>query len=323
MISNFEFKALKKLIKENKRFLVTSHVNVEPDALGSELAFASLLRKLGKEVKIINEEAAPERFKFMPGAKSILAYKGKDIDFDVAVVLDCSDLNRAGKVRNLIDKDKRIANIDHHISNVNFGHVNIVKGQASSASELVYEIFEDFKIKLNKEIAFNLYCGILTDTGSFHYSSTSAKTFTIASELVKFGLDVNEIYREVYKIDSLSNVRIIGRLLQEAKSYKQGRVVYLSLPEDLRLEESVVRDLAEEALGTLRLIYKTDVFVLLRKLPNSNYVRINLRSNSKANVNRIARVFGGGGHMRAASATVKGNFNRVKIALLKEIDKYF
>lgn len=323
MISNFEFKGLKKLINDNERFVITSHVNVEPDALGSELAFAALLRKLGKDVKIINEEPVPERFRFMPGARQIIAYKNQHVDFDVAVVLDCSDLNRAGKVRNLVHNNHKIVNIDHHISNVNFGHINIVKGGASSASELVYEIFEDFRIKINKDIAFNLYCGILTDTGSFHYSNTSAETFVTASKLIKFGLDVNEIYREVYKIDSLFHVRIIGRLLQGAKAYKQGKVVYLALSEDLRLRESIVRDLAEEALSTLRLIYKTDVFVLLRKIPASGYVRINLRSNSRVNVNRIARVFGGGGHMAAASATVKGNLNTVKRNLLKEIDKYF
>lgn len=322
MANKNEFEKLKELIKNNRRFIISSHVNVEPDALGSELAFASLLRVFGKDVKIINDEDVPTRFKFMPGAAGIIAYKNQPVDFDVAVILDCSDLNRIGRVRKLIDKHQKIVNIDHHISNVNFGHINIVDGDASSASEIVYGILKNFGISLNKDIAFNLYCGILTDTGSFRYSSTSSKTFMIASQLVGFGLDVNKIYREVYKIDNLSHVKIIGRFLQEAKAYRQGKVIYLALPDSMHLSETLSRDLAEEALSMLRLIYSADVFVLMRKLAKKGYIRMNLRSNSEVNVNKIARAFNGGGHKRAASATVKGGFSAVKRSLLKEIDKY-
>ncbi|MBU2540992.1 MAG: bifunctional oligoribonuclease/PAP phosphatase NrnA [Candidatus Omnitrophica bacterium] len=312
---------LKNLIENSSRFLLTTHINPEPDALGSELAFARLLKMFGKQVKIINNDKVPQRFKFMPGVNEVSVTGTSKIDFDVSVVLDCSDLGRIGKVRDFLHENKPIVNIDHHISNTRFGRLNLIDTQASSACEIIYEIFKNFELKIDKQTAMNLYCGILTDTGSFRYSNAGSKSFKIASELVSLGLDVNEIYRKVYRIDDVESAKIIGRLLQCAKTAFDGKVVYLAIPEDIYIEETLLKDLGEQALNTLRLIYGAKVFLLLRKSINNNYVRINLRSNCNVDVNKIASYFDGGGHARAASAKIEGNLSYAKKTILKEIGK--
>ncbi len=312
---------LKNLIKDNNRFLLTTHVNPEPDALGSELAFAKILKIFGKQVKIINSDKLLPRYKFMPGARQISVIRTSNIDFDVSVILDCSDLNRIGKVRNLIKKDKTIINIDHHISNTRFGSLDLVDVHASSTCEMVYEIFKNFKLKIDKQTAMNLYCGILTDTGSFRYSNTSSKSFKIASELVGLGLDVNEIYREVYRIENVDSAKTIGQLLVYAKTAFAGKVIYLPIPEGICKDEMLLKDLAEQALNVLRLVYTAKVFILLRRSRDNDYVRLNLRSNCNIDVNKIASVFDGGGHARAASTKIKGNLETARKAILKEIGK--
>ncbi len=311
---------LKKLIAQKKRFLISSHVHLEPDALGSELAFASLLKALGKQAVVVNDEFTPIRYRFMPGAKDIKV--NTNLLFDAAVVLDCSDLNRIGRVRRLINDRMSIINIDHHISNNKFGDYNLVDKNASSACEIVYEIFKNLRVRLNKDVAFNLYCGIITDTGSFHYANTSSNTLAIAAKLVNLGLDINSIYRQVNKIDKLSHACLIGKLLSQAKSDFKGKIIYLSLPDEVGVGDAIVRDLADQALNILRLIEKAEVFILLRAIKNNKYVRLNLRSNGKVDVNRIAKVFNGGGHKRAASATIEGKLPVIKRRLFKEIGKF-
>jgi phosphoesterase RecJ-like protein len=316
------FTPLKKLLNCHSRFLVTTHINVEPDALGSELAFAGLLKKLGKRVLIVNDEAAPARYRFMPGVEHIISGVKRVIKSDAIVILDASDLNRIGKVRSCLDKNASIINIDHHISNTNFGHCNIVDSDASSACEIVYDIFSALNVKLDRGTALNLYCGIITDTGSFHYSNTTSKTFSVVSHLLEFGLDVNKIYRDVYKIEEISHAHLIGSLLQDAKTAFNGQVVYLSLSKGVTASEAIDRDLAEEALNILRLISGGKIFIIFRVLPGSKSVRLNLRSHCQVDVNKIAQSFKGGGHMTAAGATVKGSLISVREAVFKELKRY-
>lgn len=318
------FKKLAKLIKANKRFLVTSHKNVEPDALGSELAFARFLRSKGKKVFIVNNEEIPARFKFMPGASCVRKFKDvklKALDFEVAIILDSSDLNRIGRVRKLISDQHILINIDHHISNNQFGNLNIVRTDVSSTCELIYGIFKVWNIGVDKQMALNLYSGILTDTGSFRYSNATSTAFAAASELVNFGLDTDQIYRQVYKIGDLNQAKIIGQFLRQAETASRGEIVYLLLPDKLSKQDISVIDLGEQALNILRLISGAKVFFLLRRIGNGNSVRINLRSNCNVDVNKIARIFNGGGHKRAAGATVSGKLNSVKNAVLEEIKK--
>ena len=178
-------------IKANKRFLISAHVNPDPDALCSELAVAIFLRSLGKTVSIVNHQTVPKRFHFLPGVGSIKNYwKNRKVNYDVAIIVDCGDLGRIGKVQDLIQDDKVLINIDHHITNDSFGTLNCVEPNASSTCEVLYELITQAKGKLTKNLATHLYTGIMTDTGSFRYENTTARTHAIVSELMKFKFDI-------------------------------------------------------------------------------------------------------------------------------------
>ena len=187
-------------IRENDSFLISTHVNPDPDAICSELALADYLRSLKKKVLIVNEAELIERFRFFPGASKIRELdKLKRVQYDVAIIVDCGDLARVGRVQEVIDDSRPIINIDHHITNDNFGSLNYVDTKASSTAEVLYEIMHYGKCKLTQRIATNLYCGIMTDTGSFRYENTSSRTHKITAELLQFNIKVDELYRRIYE----------------------------------------------------------------------------------------------------------------------------
>ena len=155
-------------IRKYKTFLISTHVNPDPDALCSELALTLCLRARGKKVFIVNHDQVPARLRIFPGSAMVKKYQEKmRIQYDAAIILDCGELARVGDVERLISNDKLLINIDHHITNDLFGHLNFVKPQASSTAEILYELFKEGRYTLTKNIAINLYAGILTDTGSF------------------------------------------------------------------------------------------------------------------------------------------------------------
>ncbi len=226
--------SLKKIINQiraSNNFLITSHVNPEADALGSELAFYKLVRALGKNAVIINEEAVGPGYEFLPGTELIRKYKDniRNLKFDCFVVLDCSDLKRTGEVYKLNSISKPVINIDHHVSNIKFADANWVDAHASSASEMVYELYKKMGVALDKETAFLIYTGILTDTGSFRFSNTSPKTHLIAAELLEYGLDVVEIYKMSYGNLPYKDMQLIAKLLNDIKRQNQGRVTWFEI----------------------------------------------------------------------------------------------
>ena len=159
-----------KTIRNAKTFLISTHVNPDPDALASELALALFLKAQGKKVFVVNEEPVPSRFAFIPAVELVYSHKElKKVSYDAAVVLDCGELERIGSVLKLIDRRKALINIDHHITNDTFGTLNFVKPAASSTAEVLFELLKAGKCCLTKEIAVLLYLGIMTDTTIFYF----------------------------------------------------------------------------------------------------------------------------------------------------------
>ena len=203
-------------IKRNKHFLISSHTNLEGDALGSELAFYLLLKKLGKSAVIVNEDDVPYGYDFLPGKDIIRRYKDnmKVPDFDCFAVLDCSGLRRTGEVYRLNLKAKKpVLNIDHHISNERFGALNWVEPDASSCAEMVYKLYKKLGIPFDKDSATLLYTGLLADSGSFRYSNTTSFTHKAAAELLRYGLDVVYIYKKVYEEVPFEDMRLLTKIL--------------------------------------------------------------------------------------------------------------
>jgi len=311
------------LIRKNNNFLITSHTNPEGDALGSELAFYMLLRKLAKSAVIVNEDELPYGYNFLPESQNIKKFRYRPrrrIQFDCLVLLDCSDLRRTGEVYRVNVENKPILNIDHHISNEKFGLVNWVEPYSSSTSEMIYKLYKKMGIPLDREAALCLYAGIMTDTGSFRYSNTSSSTLRIASELLKFNLDTVQIYKNLYENIPYEDIKLLSKILPKMRRGMAGRLVWFQIEHNLLKNKKLSFDLSEHVLTFGRLIKDVEVCVLFKEnLGVKNEIRINLRSQGKVDVNKIASCFGGGGHKTASGATIHGKLDTVIKKVLAKI----
>jgi len=308
-------------IKRKNNFLITVHTSPEGDALGSELGFYNLVKKMGKRATIINEDPLPYGYDFLPRAARItrLDKKSAGVKFDCFVVLDCADLKRTGEVYKL-NENKPILNIDHHISNRIFGDVNWVDPQASSCSEMIYRLFKYMRRPIDQGAALALYTGIVTDTGSFRYSNTSGFTHKAAAELLKFNIDVRQVYRNTYENIPLSDAKLLIKLFSTLKFSGGGRIAWFKIKADLFRDKKPCIDLADQLLTFGRAIKGVDVVVIFKEnLGAGKEVRVNLRSQGKVDVNKIANLFGGGGHAGAAGCTVSGTINQARARVIARL----
>jgi len=311
-------------VKKQNNFLITAHTNPEGDALGSEIAFYLLLKKLGKSAAMVNEDGIPYGYTFLPEVGSINKFGrwAMRVKFDCMVVLDCSDMERTGEVAQLNKAGKPVLNIDHHISNRKFADVNWVEPHASSASEMVYKLYKELGVAIDKPAAICLYVGISTDTGSFRYSNTTSLTHKIAAELLKCGLDVPSIYKNIYENVPYQDMKLLADILPGMHRGVGGKIVWFTIHKNLLKNRKLCFDLSEHLLSYGRAIKDAQVVVLFKEnLGSKDEVRVNFRSQGKVDVNKIASCFGGGGHKAASGATVHGKLNDIRRKVLARIRK--
>lgn len=309
-------------LKENDNFLITAHINLEGDALGSELALYRLLKAMGKNAAILNQDSAPNIYKFLPDINDIRRFKKdlKDIKFNCFVALDCSDLKRCGAVSKLAKTNSPILNIDHHLSNEMFGSVNWVEPDSSSTVEMIYKLYKKMHIPLNKEIALLLYVGILTDTGSFQHPNTTSLTHKITAELLKYNLDTHSIYRNIYESIHFKDMKLLSRILPSIRLEANGKIAWFQIGCKIFKDEDISFDLSGALLRFARSIKGVEVAVLFRENPKAkDESKVNLRSHGKIDVKNIASFFGGGGHKNASGCTIKGRPATVRRRVLKKI----
>ena len=306
--------------KRNKVFLVSSHVGLEGDALGAELAVASLLEALGKKAVIFNEDRPPAEYGFLPHRTAIRP-PTQGFAYDAAVIVDCSDISRTGKVSQMIRKGKPLVNIDHHVSNTRFGTINWVVPGASCASEMVYRLFEALKVKIKKPDAICLYTGILADTGSFQYSTTSSLTHHVAGELLKHRIDAYRIHRFIYESMSFKTIKAFGRIIQTLKTDETGKIAWLVMRRSLICQEPALAEQTDAVIHFARAVRGVEIALLFKEIRRNKEVRLNLRSTGRADVNALAGVFGGGGHKMASGATLHGRLQDVIERVVAEAKK--
>lgn len=309
-------------LRKNKKFVITSHRNPEGDALGSELAFFRLLRKIGKEALMVNADPVPYSYSFLPDIEKIVKYKKglAALDFDCFVTLDCSGMNRCGEVGNIGMGSDMVINIDHHISNEKFGDINWVKPAASSCSEMVYELYKEMNVPLDKSSALQLYTGIMTDTGSFRYVNTRPATFMAVAELARYGLDVNGIYRKIYENIPFEDIKFLLSVLPNIRKGAGGKIVWFKISKKLMNPRKLAIDLSEHLLSFGRSIKNVEVVVLFKEnLGDNREIRVNFRSQGRLDVNKIASSFGGGGHKTASGCTIAGDIDEVIKRVISKI----
>jgi phosphoesterase RecJ-like protein len=313
--------AICRSIKKYHNYLIVAHTNPEGDALGAELGFYYLVKQLGKRATIISDDQLPYGYDFLPGLQYIrrLHKQSSRIKFDCLVVLDCADLKRTGGVYKL-RQGQPVLNIDHHISNQNFGDVNWVNPGSSSCSEMIYDLYKKLHLRFDQKSALVLYTGMMTDTGSFRYSNTSSATFSAAAELVQYGIKVARVYRFAYENIPLAAVKPLLKIQSGVKFFAQGKIAVFTIDEYFPGPGVSAIDLADQVLNFGRLIKGVEVVALFKNnLGKRSEVRVNLRSQGKVDVNKIAAFFAGGGHKTAAGCTLAGNIQAVRRKVVAKI----
>ncbi|MFA5389635.1 MAG: bifunctional oligoribonuclease/PAP phosphatase NrnA [Candidatus Omnitrophota bacterium] len=309
-------RTVKQAIKKFNRFLVTGHINPEGDAIGSQVAMAFLLKKLGKEYVILDDSPVPKVLQFMKGTEDISKEVPADFNYEALIVLDSPDLGRIGKVSGYIKEDTAIINIDHHISNVNFGKFNWVEPEFSSAGEMVYGLYKAFKMKIDLDDAMALYVAIMTDTGSFKYSNTSSKTHRIAAELIDIGVKPYDINTRIYETSSLQDTSLLGESLQTMKVTDDGKIAWLWVTKEMLKKTKASLEGTEGIISFARAIDGVEIAILFRETGTEDRVKVSFRSKGNADVNKLAGFFNGGGHPTASGCTVFGKLEDVEKKVL-------
>src|SRR5436190_16064875 len=319
-MTNSKFEEIARVLREHECFAVLSHVRPDGDALGSQLALALSLQQLGKDVRLWNEDGMLEKYSFLPRAELLTKPPSTAIDVDVAVALDTAIQNRLGTTLAAVGSAKIWINIDHHRSNPGYGDLVIIDSSAPATGEIIFRLIKSQDLPFNHDIAENLFAAISTDTGSFQYPKTSARTFEIAAELVRAGgLDVGQLSQQLYENYPRRRLELLRELLRTMRFTEGGRAATFSLGLKTAAELGVLPEDNEGLIDHLRAIRGVIVAVFFEELADGK-VRVSMRSKSDAvDVCAICQKFGGGGHTAAAGARVRGTLAEVEEKVLEEI----
>ena len=313
------FAEIGRALRDHQRFAVLSHVRPDGDALGSQLALALSLQELGKTVRVWNEDGMLEKYSFLPHAELLTKPPAAKEDVDVVVALDTAVQTRLGTALDAVGSAKMTINIDHHPSNPAYGDLVYVDPASPATGQILFELIADQKLPLTKEIAENLYVAISTDTGSFQYPNTTARTFEIAAGLIRIGVDVGRVSQLLYENYPRRRIELLRELLGTMRFEGKGRVASFSLSLEMAKRLGVLPEDNEGLIDHLRAIQGVIVAVFFEELPDGK-VRVSMRSKSeKADVCAICMKFGGGGHTLAAGARVRGTLAEVEQKVLEAI----
>ena len=306
-------------IRKGKSFLVSSHINPEGDAVGSMLALALGLKELNKDVTAYLYDPVPKVFRFLPFADKVINKIHEDKIYDAVFAVDCGQRDRLGEDFNKIKNQGKLINIDHHTTNDCFGDINVI-ADACAAGEMVYDLLKEIPVTINRDIATNIYTSILTDTGSFRYSSTTPKAFRIAGEMVGLGVEPWDISQRVYESNPLNKLKLLASVLNTLEVTSDGKVASLIVTLDMLNKAATTKEIVDGFVNYARTIEGVEVGVLFRETKPDEY-KISMRSKGRIDVAEVMQGFGGGGHMNAAGCNIKGSIKGIKEKILSETEK--
>ncbi|HHY27724.1 MAG TPA: bifunctional oligoribonuclease/PAP phosphatase NrnA [Desulfitobacterium dehalogenans] len=306
-------------LRKAPKVALFSHVSPDGDCLGSMLGISLALEALGKEVAMINPDPIPRNLSFLPGVDKIARSMPNPLP-ETLLFVDCADLQRVQLQREDLPAEAVILNLDHHISNQNFGRINWVDSHAAASGELAYALIRRLNVELTQEIAANLYTALLTDTGCFKYSNTTSKTHQIAGELIDAGINLGDIHHFVFDQTPMVKLELLRRGLNQLQIFAEGQIGMMTLRKQDFEESGAEESLSEGLIDHARTIEGVEVAVLFKE-SKPDTIRVSLRSNRWLDVNRIADSFGGGGHKRAAGCTLHVSLEEAKQMVRQTIEE--
>lgn len=296
------------LIESKHSFGITSHIRPDGDSLGSSLGLYWLLHALEKDVEVIMRDTAPHAYQRLPGADAVRVTPAVDRAYDAVFVIECSDIDRPG----LVDLDKQfVVNIDHHSTTELFGTVNWIDSTASAVGEMIYNLCKATGVRVTKEIAECVYTALLTDTGSFHYSNTTERTFKIASELVRIGVRPAHSAEAIFSSYHWPKIELLSQVLSTARRDETGHVAWMRQTMEMQEQAHACDEDADGFVNYPLSVGEVEAVALFKECSPGVY-RTSLRSKGDVNVARIAEQFGGGGHRNAAGCTLKGSWDEIE-----------
>lgn len=308
-----DIKKICKLLTSHQNVLLITHKNPDGDAIGSTAALAKILEKTGKNTKILYPEEPPERLKFILSGRDYMTPDTIDTSFspDLIVTLDCAAASRLGVLEEAYASRVDLS-VDHHLSNTPFAKKTYTDPKASAASELVYSIAKELEAQtvidsIDADMAFPMYAGISSDTGSFKYSNTTAHTFNVCADLIKTGIDIAKISRLLFDTCPISKLRAEALGTERLKLYADGKIAVITMPEELLADTGITYDDCDDVVNIARKIAGVEVGIYLRNAKIPGVFKVSMRSNEHFDVASICALHDGGGHLRAAGCAINSD----------------
>ena len=305
------------LIRTNRSFLVAAHENPDGDAIGSTLGLANALREMGKDVVAFNIDGIPEIMRFLPGSELLATELDPAQRFDIAFVLDAGDLHRTRiPVKNLC---RTLVNIDHH-PHSDFGDLCYLDTSASATAVLIWRVLQACEYQPSLDVAKPLYLGILSDTGSFRYSSANQEAFAVAGSLLGLGIDPWEIASRLYESLAPERMRLLGLVLPTLEISPCGRYASVAMTDDMLTRAGASEEHTDGFVNYPRAIRGVEVALFFRQIGPQEF-KISFRSRGAIDVGAMARALGGGGHHNAAGAQVSGTLAEARAIVSRLLDQ--
>lgn len=300
------------LLVQAQKIVLCSHISPDGDTLGSTLALGHLLRNLGKEVILIVDDDIPMSLKFLPGVNEYLRCpENKQLETDLLVIMDSSSADRAGNVLTVV-KASHVLNIDHHKTNTRFAEYLYVDANAAATAEIVYTLAKFMQWEFNRDIAYCIFTGLYTDTGSFKYSNTSATTLRAAADLLGYGVDPSFVSDNL-ELKTRATVTMLSKVLNTLTFEHDGAIAYLEISNQLYDKEVDT----ESFISFPRYIEGVEVALLFKEI-EPGFTRVSMRAKN-IDVAKIAFNFGGGGHQKAAGCGLKADLASTKAQVLAAV----
>jgi phosphoesterase RecJ-like protein len=302
-------------IRSRERFVLSSHARPDGDSIGSQLAMAYALRDLGKQVVVVNADPAPPPLQQFSGVGDIVIAPRVEGAFDAAIIMECGDLTRTG-VEGL---DRYfVINIDHHPDNRVYGAINWFDSTAAACGEMVYALVGALGVKVTVNIATHVYLAILTDTGSFHYSGISPRTFDICREVVEAGVDPVRVARDVYDSNNMGRLKLFGAVLSGMQIDRTGRIAIVYVDHEMAREAGGTYEDTEGLINLPLTVKEIQAVIFFKQIEGEQY-RVSMRSKGDVDVGLVAKEYGGGGHRNAAGCTATGGIETLQKQFVEKV----
>jgi phosphoesterase RecJ-like protein len=304
-------------IRESRRIAITSHLRPDGDSVCTSLALAIMGEQLGKTMSIVNKDNTPFPFSHFPEVGRIRIGQIDPAESDMVILLECADVSRSGQ-ENLGDCYK--INIDHHVSNFAFADINWINPRASAVGEMIFELGERLGAPIPPPAAEFLYCAIVSDTGSFQFSNTTAKAFETCTKLAILGASPIKVSEMLYSNNPPEKIKLLGQVLSTLRMNGSGTIAAITMFKK-NLSDLKLKEIDTEDITTLARSIKGVEMVLFFKEMEKDTFRVSLRSKGGANAALVAEHFGGGGHIHASGFTAYGPYEKLIVEIPETVER--